>query len=289
MQIGEHRIGDNEPVFMISEVGINHNSDLQIAKRLIDASFACGWQCVKFQKRTPELCVPADQKSVIRDTPWGRMTYLEYRHKVEFGKVEYDYIDRYCKEKPILWSASVWDSLSLQFINQYDVPFIKFPSAKLTSHGMLIAGCRTGKPIILSTGMSTVDEIDSAVDILEKYARNNYVLMHTNSTYPTPTGELNLAAIKTLKERYRCIIGYSGHEYGLEPTVIAVALGARVVERHITLDHEMWGTDQKASLEIHAMDMLHKRVKDVDLSIGDGVKRLTENETVVRRRLRGAA
>jgi len=289
VQIGEHRIGDHEPVFMISEVGINHNSDLQIAKRLIDASFACGWQCVKFQKRTPELCVPADQKSVIRDTPWGRMTYLEYRHKVEFGKTEYDYIDRYCKEKPILWSASVWDSLSLQFINQYDVPFIKFPSAKLTSHGMLIAGCRTGKPIILSTGMSTVDEIDSAVDILEKYARNNYVLMHTNSTYPTPTGELNLAAIKTLKDRYGCIIGYSGHEYGLEPTVIAVALGARVIERHITLDHDMWGTDQKASLEIHAMDMLHKRVKDVDLSIGDGVKRLTENETVVRRRLRGAA
>jgi N-acetylneuraminate synthase len=154
---------------------------------------------------------------------------------------------------------------------------------------MLISGCRTGKPIILSTGMSTVDEIDQAVDILEKYARNNYVLMHTNSTYPTPTGELNLAAIKTLKDRYGCIIGYSGHEYGLEPTVIAVALGARVVERHITLDHEMWGTDQKASLEIHAMDMLHKRVKDVDLSIGDGVKKLTENETVVRRRLRGAA
>jgi len=280
-------VGDDEPVFMIAEIGLNHNGDLGIAKKLIDAAFACDWHCVKFQKRTPEICVPDHQKSVIRDTPWGKMTYLEYRHRVEFGEKEYSYIDRYCREKPLLWTASVWDLPSLQFVLRYDVPFIKIPSAKLVETDLLRAAAMAGKPVVLSTGMSTVEEIDAAVLVLDEFAPGNYVLMHTNSTYPTPPEELNLLTLKFLKERYNCVVGYSGHEYDLEPTVIAVALGARIIERHITLNHNMWGSDQFASLEVHAMDLLHKRVKQIPVSLGDGVKRLTESEIQIRKKLRG--
>lgn len=287
INIGGHSIGDDEPVFMLAEIGLNHNGDLAIAKKLIDAGFACNWHCVKFQKRTPDICVPDHQKSVMRETPWGKMTYLEYRYRVEFGEKEYSYIDQYCREKPILWTASVWDIPSLQFILGYDVPFIKIPSAKLIETDLLHAAAKSGKPIILSTGMSTTEEIDAAVMVLDEFAPNNYALMHTNSTYPTPPNELNLLTLKFLKERYKCVVGYSGHEYDLEPSVIAVALGARIIERHITLDHSMWGSDQFASLEVHAMDLLHKRVKNVTVSLGDGVKRLTENEMQIRKKLRG--
>jgi len=280
-------VGDDEPVFMIAEIGLNHNGELGMAKKLIDAAFACDWHCVKFQKRTPEVCVPDHQKSVIRDTPWGKMTYLEYRHRVEFGEKEYSYIDRYCQEKPIFWTTSVWDLPSLQFILRYDVPFIKIPSAKLVETDLLRAAAMAGKPVVLSTGMSTVEEIDAAVSVLDEFAPGNYVLMHTNSTYPTPPEELNLLTLKFLKERYDCVVGYSGHEYDLEPTVIAVALGARIIERHITLNHNMWGSDQFASLEVHAMDLLHKRVKQIPVSLGDGVKRLTESEIQIRKKLRG--
>lgn len=282
-----HSVGDDEPVFMIAEIGLNHNGELRIAKKLIDAAFACDWHCVKFQKRTPEICVPDNQKSVIRDTPWGKMTYLEYRHRVEFGEKEYSYIDEYCREKPIFWTTSVWDLPSLQFILRYDVPFIKIPSAKLVEKDLLRAAAKTGKPVILSTGMSTVEEIDTAVSVLDEFAPGNYVLMHTNSTYPTPPEEVNLLTIKYLKERYDCVIGYSGHEYDLEPSVIAVTLGARIIERHVTLAHNMWGSDQFASLEVHAMDLLHKRVKHVGVCLGDGVKRLTDNEIKIRKKLRG--
>ena len=278
---------DNDEVYYIAEIGINHNGDLQIAKKLIDAAFATGWDCVKFQKRTPELCVPEHQKNVLRDTPWGRITYLEYRYKVEFGKNEYDYIDKYCKEKPIDWTASVWDLPSLEFLLQYDVPFIKIPSAKLTEKDLVKASAESGKPVILSTGMSTVEEIDEAVNILEKYSRGDYILLHTNSTYPTPHEDINLRVMDFLKKRYNCLVGYSGHEYDLEPTVIAVALGAKVIERHVTLDHNMWGSDHFASLEVHAMDMLMKRMKDVNKILGDGVKRITEKEKEIRKKLRG--
>lgn len=282
-----HSVGDDEPVFMIAEIGLNHNGELGIAKKLIDAAFACNWHCVKFQKRTPEICVPEHQKTVIRDTPWGKMTYLEYRRRVEFGEREYSYIDQYCREKPIFWTTSVWDLQSLQFILRYDVPFIKIPSAKLVETDLLRAAAMTGKPVVLSTGMSTVDEIDAAVSVLDEFAPGNYVLMHTNSTYPTPPEELNLLTLKFLKERYDCVVGYSGHEYDLEPSIIAVALGARILERHVTLDHNMWGSDQFASLEVHAMDLLYKRVKHVSISLGDGVKRVTENEIQIRKKLRG--
>lgn len=166
-----------EKPYFIAEIGINHNGDLQIAKKLIDATFACQWDCVKFQKREPEICVPENQKNIIRDTPWGKMTYLEYKHKIEFGKKEYDYIDQYCKEKPIKWTASVWDIPSLKFIANYDVPFMKIPSSKLTDKELITQACKVKKPLIVSTGMSTIEEIDEAVSILEKYACK-YVLMH---------------------------------------------------------------------------------------------------------------
>jgi N-acetylneuraminate synthase len=283
MNLGGIKVGDNEPVYMIAEIGLNHNGDIQIAKQLIDATFATGWHCAKFQKRTPELCVPEHQKNVTKETPWGTMTYLEYRHRVEFGK-EYKYIDSYCKEKPVSWTASAWDRKSLDFLLEFDVPFIKIPSAKLTDHELILTAANSGKPVILSTGMSTVEEIDTAVGWLEN--RCEYALMHTNSTYPTPLQDLNLKTIQFLKARYGGVIGYSGHEYGLEPTVIAVALGARIIERHVTLDHLMWGSDQAASLEIHAMDMLYKRIKEADLCLGDGIKRVYDSEISIIRKLR---
>jgi len=280
-------VGDKQPVYMIAEIGLNHNGSVEIAKKLIDAAFACNWHCVKFQKRTPEICVPEDQKNIPRDTPWGRMTYLEYRYRVEFEKDQYDYIDRYCKEKPILWTASVWDHKSLEFLLGYDVPFIKIPSAKLTEDDLLRQACISGKPIVLSTGMSTVEEIDHAVELMEKHSKGNFILMHTNSNYPAPAEDLNLLTIHYLKDRYQCVVGYSGHEYDLEPSVIAAALGAKIIERHITLDHSMWGSDHFASLEVHAMDMLYKRIRGVDIILGDGQKRITEKEMEVRKKLRG--
>ncbi len=287
INIDDHIIGNGNPVFMIAEIGINHNGSLDIAKKLIDAAFACDWHCVKFQKRTPDLCVPEDQKNLLRDTPWGKITYLEYKYRVEFNHKEYSYIDKYCKEKPLNWTASVWDIPSLEFILAYDVPFIKIPSAKLTEFELLRHASQSGKPVILSTGMSTFEEVDEAVEILEKFSKGDYILMHTNSAYPAPIEELNLRVIKYLKDRYGCIIGYSGHEYGLEPSVIAVSLGAKVIERHITLDHNMWGSDHAASLEVHAMDMLHKRIKEIKNVLGDGVKRVTDTEKLSRKKLRG--
>ncbi len=287
IQINGQLVGDNQQVYMIAEIGLNHNGDIQIAKKLIDAVFATNWDCAKFQKRTPAICVPESQKNVMRDTPWGRMTYLEYRYKVEFEKEQYDYIDKYCKEKPIAWTASVWDMKSLEFIMSYDVPFIKIPSAKLTEHACLIEASKSGKPVVLSTGMSTVPEIDAAVNLLEKHAAAGYVLMHTNSVYPAPPEELNLRVINSLKERYGCIVGYSGHEEDLEPSVIAVSLGASLIERHVTLDHKMWGSDHFASLEVHGMSLLLKRIKNIKVILGDGVKKLTEKETEVRKKLRG--
>jgi len=272
--------------YFIAEIGINHNGDLEIAKKLIDAAFACQWDCIKFQKREPDICVPKDQKNKPKETPWGKMTYLEYKKRMEFGKKEYDYIDQYCKEKPIDWTTSVWDLPSLEFILNYDVPFIKIPSAKLTEKELLIEAVKSGKPLLVSTGMSTIKEIDQAVEILEKYA-SQYALMHCNSAYPASPGELNINCVKTLRQRYKCPIGYSGHEYNLEPSVYAVVLEAKIIERHITLDHNMWGTDQSSSLEISAMDLLRKRIKDINKVLGDGQKRITEKEKEVRKKLRG--
>jgi N-acetylneuraminate synthase len=272
--------------YFIGEIGINHNGDMQIAKKLIDAVSACGWNCAKFQKRNPDVCVPEHQKNKIRETPWGRMTYLEYKYRVEFEKEQYDIINQYCLEKPIDWTASVWDTDSLEFLLEYNVPFLKIPSAMITNIDLVSQIARTKVPIVMSTGMSTLREIDEAVNVVFKYS-DNVVIMHTNSSYPTPRQELNLRLIPVLKERYGCVIGYSGHEEDLEPTVIAVTLGAEVIERHITLSHDLWGTDQRASLEVHAMNMLRKRCEDVDIILGSTEKTVTESEVPIRKKLRG--
>ncbi|MBP5447139.1 MAG: N-acetylneuraminate synthase family protein [Treponema sp.] len=280
-------IGKGEPVFFIGEIGINHNGEIDIIKKLIDSAFACSWDCVKFQKRVPELAVPEKQKSVMRQTPWGEMTYLEYKKHVELNKEQYDFIDSYCKEKPLMWSCSPWDMPSLKFILEYDIPFIKIASATITQNDILIEAAKSGKPIIMSTGMSTLEEVDEAVNVLEKYTSGNYVLMHTNSAYPSPLDELNLSTIQFLKDRYKCIVGYSGHEYEIEPSAIAATLGAKVIERHITVNHEMWGTDQMCSLEMRGMDLLYRRVKMMERVLGTPMVAVTEHEKAPREKLRG--
>jgi len=281
--------------YFIAEIGINHNGDMDIAKRLIDIASAAGCDSVKFQKRNPDVCVPEDEKSKIRETPWGKMTYLDYKYKVEFGKEEYDEIDVYCKERKIDWSASPWDLDSLEFLMQYDIPYIKIPSAMLTNDELLIAVRDTDKKVILSTGMSTRDEIDHAVVLLKSkivvepyYERaGNFVLLHCNSTYPAPIDELNLSAIKTLKERYNCEVGYSGHEFRLSTSVAATYLGASVIERHITLDRSMWGSDQLSSVEPQGLFKLMSGIRELEQARGDGEIKVTESEKKVRKHLRG--
>lgn len=287
IKLGNRIINAQSTPYLIAEIGINHNGDMQIAKKLIDAANATSWDAVKFQKRCPDIAVPEAQKSVMRETPWGTMTYLDYKKHIEFEKPEYDVIDAYCREKPIAWSASPWDMPSLEFLLQYDVPFIKIASATNDNEEIVKEACRSGKPVIISTGMSTLEETDRTVEMLEKNGNGEYILLHTNSSYPAENAELNLNVMKTLQERYDCLVGYSGHEMNLEPTVVAAALGAKVIERHITLSHDMWGTDQKASLEVHAMDMLQKRISSIVQAVGDGEKKIYEGEAAARKKLRG--
>jgi N-acetylneuraminate synthase len=274
-----------KPTYIIAEIGINHNGNLDVAKKLIDIAAVAGCDAVKFQKRNPDVCVPEHQKNVMRDTPWGTMTYLEYKYKVEFGKTEYDEIDSYCKEKGIAWSASPWDLDSLNFLNQYDIPFIKIPSAMLTNHELLKSARDTGKKIILSVGMSTEEEIDDAVEILK--GSKDFAILHCNSTYPAPIEELNLSAIKTLQEKYNCEVGYSGHEFRLGTTVAAVYLGASIIERHITLDRTMWGTDHMSSVEPQGLIKLVKGIRELEQAYGDGTIKITESQKPIRSKLRG--
>ncbi|HYM20954.1 MAG TPA: N-acetylneuraminate synthase family protein [Candidatus Kapabacteria bacterium] len=283
-KIADRIVGEGHPTYIIAEIGINHNGSLELAKLLIDGAVRSGCDAVKFQKRTPELCVPKDQRLIERDTPWGRMTYIDYRHYVEFGEKEYAEIDRYCKEKGIHWFASCWDEPSVDFIEKFDPPAYKVPSASLTDVDLLRRKRATGKTVILSTGMSTMNEIQTAVDIL---GTENLIITHATSTYPCPLEELNLKMIMTLQDRYPTVpIGYSGHETGLAPTVAAVAMGAAVVERHITLDRAMWGTDQAASVEVGGLSRLVEMIRDVEKSKGDGVKRVYESELGPRKKLR---
>ena len=272
--------------YLIGEIGINHNGEMTIAKRLIDAVFACQWDCAKFQKRNPEKAVPESEKTKPRETPWGTMSYLDYKRRIELGKPQYDQINDYCARKPVDWTVSVWDLDSLDFALQYDLPFLKIPSAMITNAPLVEAAAKSGVPILASTGMSTLDEVDSAVRLLEKHA-GSFALMHCNSAYPAAHRDLNLRAIPALARRYGCPVGYSGHEYDLEPTVLAVSLGAKIIERHITLDHEMWGTDQAASLEIHAMVLLRGRILGIEEMLGAEEKSVTESEIATRKKLRG--
>ena len=287
IKLGNFTVSENSAPYMIAEIGINHNGDIQIAKRLLDAAYACEWDCAKFQKRTPDLAVPEAQKLVPRETPWGTMSYLEYKKRVEFEKEEYDEIDMYCRQKPMDWSASPWDIPSLEFLLQYDIPFIKIPSAMNTNEEMIKKACESGKPVIISEGMSELDEMDKTVSWLEKYSNGDYIICHTNSTYPSPNKELNLRLIPEMKKRYDCLVGYSGHEANLEPSVIAAVLGACVIERHVTLSHDMWGSDQKASLEVQAMSLLKKRITSSLETLGTGEKKLYESEMKKRKELRG--
>jgi N-acetylneuraminate synthase len=271
--------------YIIAEIGINHNGSIDVAKKLIDIAAVAGCDAVKFQKRNPDVCVPEHQKNVMRDTPWGTMTYLQYKYKVEFGKTEYDEIDSYCKEKGIAWSASPWDLDSLNFLSQYDIPFIKIPSAMLTNHELLKSARDTGKKIILSVGMSTEEEIDDAVEILKD--SKDFAILHCNSTYPAPIEELNLSAIKTLQQKYNCEVGYSGHEFRLGTTVAAVYLGASIIERHITLDRTMWGTDHMSSVEPQGLIKLVKGIRELEQAYGDGTIKITESQKPIRSKLRG--
>ncbi len=281
---GDRFIGDGHPVFIIAEIGINHNGDLDIAKKIIQGAKFAGCDAVKFQKRTPEICVPKDQWNIERDTPWGRMTYIDYRHKVEFDKDEYAEIDKYCKEIGITWFASCWDEPSVDFIEQFNPPLYKTASASLTDFSLLGKHKKLNKPIIMSTGMSTMEEIDSAISFMDKH---NLLIAHATSAYPCKNEELNLRMIDTLRKKYSEIpIGYSGHEVGLAPTWAAVALGASFVERHITLDRAMWGTDQAASVEIGGMERLVSSIRDIELALGDGIKKVYDSELGQIKKLR---
>lgn len=276
-------VGDGHPAYIIAEIGINHNGSVEIAKELIKSAAEAGVDAVKFQKRTPEICVPDHQKGQMRDTPWGYISYLDYRYKVEFSQDDYEQIDAYCQSLGIDWLASTWDIPSLEFIDAFNPPAHKVPSALLTDHELLRVIRETGKPIILSTGMSTMEEIREAVAILDG---DSLLICHTTSSYPCPPEELNLKMIQTLRENFDCPIGYSGHEVGLVPSAVAVALGACLVERHMTLDRAMWGTDQAASVEPHGIRTLVKYIRVTEKSIGDGIKKVYDSEQSSLEKLR---
>ncbi len=286
-RIGDRLVGPGHPVYVIGEIGINHNGDLANAIALIDHAKAAGMDAVKFQKRTPEVCTPRDQWDIERDTPWGRMTYLEYRHRVEFDADTYRQIDEYCREVGIDWFASPWDVESVEFLSAFNPLTFKVASACLTDDALLTALRQTGRTVILSTGMSTMEQIRHAVELL---GSTRTVLMHATSTYPAPAEQLNLRMINTLAEEYPNVpIGYSGHEVGLQTTLCAVALGACMVERHITLDRAMWGSDQAASVEPEGMRRLVRDIRVLESSLGDGVKQVYDSERAAMKKLRRVA
>jgi N-acetylneuraminate synthase len=284
IKIGNKIIGDGYPAYIIAEIGINHNGDLDIAKKMIEAAVHAGADAVKFQKRTPEVCTPLDQQKQMRETPWGYITYLDYRYKVELGLEQYQEIDRLCKKLGIDWMVSVWDEPSVDFMEQFETPAYKVPSASLTDRALLKYARKTGKPLIISTGMSTMDEIKRGVDAV---GLDNLIIMHCTSAYPCEPEELNLRMIETLRCEFpNNPIGYSGHEVGLVPSAVAVALGACVVERHFTLDRAMWGGDQAASVEPGGFEKLVKYIRVTEAGLGDGVKKVYASEMNSLKKLR---
>lgn len=286
-RLGDRLVGPGQPVYLIGEIGINHNGDLANALRLIDLAADAGLDAVKFQKRTPEVCTPRDQWDLERETPWGRMRYIDYRHRVEFGTAEYRAIDEHARAKGIDWFASPWDVESVDFLAQFDLPAHKVASASLTDDQLLRALRAAGRTIILSTGMSTPEQIRHAVEVL---GSGNTVLLHATSTYPAAPEELNLRMIDTLMADYPNVpVGYSGHETGLQTTIAAVARGAVMVERHITLDRAMWGSDQAASVEPAGLARLVRDVRVIEQALGDGVKRVYPGELAAMRKLRRVA
>lgn len=284
IKFGDRAVGDGQPAYIIAEVGINHNGDIEIAKRIIDAAVHAGADAVKFQKRTPAVSTPPEQQTQMRETPWGYISYLDYRYKVEFNEEQYREIDRYCREKKIDWMVSVWDEPSVDFMEQFETPAYKVPSASLTDHNLLKYVRQTGKPLIISTGMSTMEQIQRGVDVV---GAENLVIMHCTSTYPCEPEELNLRMIETLRKEFpNNPIGYSGHEVGLIPSAVAIALGASSIERHITLDRAMWGSDQAASVEPGGFERLVKYIRVTEAALGDGVKKVYESEKGSMKKLR---
>jgi YrbI family 3-deoxy-D-manno-octulosonate 8-phosphate phosphatase len=282
------KIGLGEPCYIIAEIGINHNGSLEIAKQLIDEAVAAKASAVKFQKRTPEICVPKDQWDIMRDTPWGRISYIDYKRKTEFGIAEYATIDQYCKKQGIDWFVSTWDVEAVDFMERFDTPLYKLASASLTDFPLINRILLTGKPLMLSTGMSTNKEIEDTVNLVKAFEENYPLLIaHSTSAYPCRPEELNLKMIHTLGEKYPGLpIGYSGHETGLATTVAAASLGATFVERHFTLDRAMWGSDHAASVEPQGFQRMVRDIHDVEMAMGDGIKKVYESELGPMKRLR---
>lgn len=284
VRIGSHHVGEGLPTYVIAEIGLNHNGDVAIAKKLIDVAADAGAQAVKFQKRTPEISTPAHMRDVPRETPWGTMSYLEYRYRVEFDRDQYIEIGDHATLRGLDWFASPWDVPSVAFLEDLNVVAHKVASASVTDLELLRALAGTGKPIILSTGMSTIDQIDVAVDVL---GVENLVLLHATSTYPMPAEEANLRMMTTLRGRFPGVpVGYSGHEPGLQISLAAAALGATAIERHITLDRTMWGSDHAASLEPAGLQHLVRDIRIIESALGDGIKRIMPGEEAPMAKLR---
>ena len=282
VRVGQKLVGESQPCYVIAEIGINHNGDVDLAKRLISVAVGAGCDAVKFQKRTIDIVYSAEELGRPRESPFGT-TNGDLKHGLEFDYYDYQEIDAFCRASKIPWFASCWDEKSVDFIERFDVPCYKIASASLTDDNLLRHTRAKGKPIILSTGMSTLEEIDHAVDVLGK---EDLVLLHACSTYPAYYEELNLRAIPAMQQRYGIPIGYSGHETGLPSTVAAVVLGAAVVERHVTLDRAMWGSDHAASLEPNGITRVLRDIRMVEKSMGDGVKRVFEREQPIIKKLR---
>ena len=282
VKIGDALIGDGHPCFVVAEIGINHNGDIEIAKRLIDVAVSAGCNAVKFQKRTVEVVYSHEELMRPRESPFGT-TNGDLKRALEFGPEEYQEIDRYCHENNIPWFASCWDEQSVEFIAKFDVPCYKIASATLTDDTLLYYTRTKSRPIISSTGMSTLEQIDHAIDVLGK---EDLILLHSCSTYPAYYEELNLRVIPRMRERYNVPVGYSGHETGLPSSVAAVALGACLLERHITLDRAMWGSDHAASLEPNGITRLVRDIRLIERSMGDGIKRIIEREIPIMKKLR---
>ncbi len=282
--LGGHPVGEGHRVFITAEIGINHNGNLELAKRLIDAASEAGCDAVKFQKRTPEKCVPRTQWEVLRETPWGAMPYIEYRRRIELSAEAYHEINSYCIERSVLWFASCWDEDSIAFIAQFDPPCYKVPSPMLTKDALLCVMRTKGRPIILSTGMSTLDQVEHAVTVL---GLNDLVILQCTGAYPSENEELNLRVIQDYRRRFDCPVGFSGHTEEIETTPAAVALGACYVERHITLDRNMWGSDHAASVEPHDFKRLVCNIRAIEAALGDGEKRIYDSERPHMIRLRG--
>ncbi len=282
MTIGGKKIGAGHPCYVVAEIGINHNGDLAIAKRLIDVAYGAGCSAVKFQKRTVEVVYTEVELARPRESPFGD-TNGELKRALEFGRDQYREIDAYCRSVGMVWFASPWDEASVDFLEEFSVPCHKIASASLTDDSLLRHVRATGKPVILSTGMSTMAQIDHAVQVL---GREDLIILHATSTYPANYDELNLRVIPALAQRFGVPIGYSGHETGIPSSVAAVALGACMVERHLTLDRAMWGSDQAASLEPNGITRLMRDVRLIESSMGDGQKRLLEREVPIMQKLR---